>query len=113
MILILVGFNCRRCYLNVVDGLQLSLEDELNDGEKGHEEDKDEDDDEEVDGDSIVGFDDSSDRNAEDDHSKNLKKDDVLSSFKIQVSLAICGGYVPNKMSICEYQNRYFRHKLS
>ena len=48
VILILVGFNCRRCYLNVVDGLQLSLEDELNDGEKGHEEDKDEDDDEEV-----------------------------------------------------------------
>jgi hypothetical protein len=52
--------------------LRLSLEDELNDGEKGHEEDEDEDDDEEVDGDSIVGFDDAGDRNAEDDQPKNL-----------------------------------------
>ena len=75
VILIIVDFNCRRCYLNVIDGLRLSLEDELNDGEKAHEEDEDEDDDEEVDGDSIVRFHDSSDRNAEDDHPKNLKMD--------------------------------------
>ena len=33
-------------------------------------------------------------------------------SYNVQVSLAIHGGYVPDKISNHEYQNQYFRHKL-
>jgi hypothetical protein len=54
--------------------LRLSLEDKLDDGKKRHEEDEYEDDDEKVDGNSIIRFDDSGDRNPEDYHSKNLKR---------------------------------------
>ncbi len=54
----------------------------MDDGKKSHEEDEDEDDDEEVDGNSIVRFDDSGDRNPEDDQSKNLGRRCNFYTFK-------------------------------
>ncbi len=75
----------------------------MDDGKKGHEEDEYEDDDEKVDGNSIIRFDDSGDRNPEDYHSKNLKR----KGFK--VGLELLSGVHSNHIQILRgHSNKTF-----